>query len=277
MRALALAIAIALSAAGLGQGTPAQRADPDRAVVWAVGDAGWQSPATRRLAATVRRDSPDRLLYLGDVYELGTAEDFQRNYDPLWGPLAPITDPTPGNHDWGNRFSGYYPYWRARRGRRQPPWSRVELAGWEILDLNSQAAHDPGSPQLSWLTRALRGPGECRIAFWHRPRFSAGVHGDQPDTAPLYRALAGRARVVIGGHDHNLQRMRRRGGIRQYVAGAGGRNRYRIDRGDPGLAWGRDDTEGALRIVLRPGRALLEFRDADGRVLDRSHASCEPQ
>jgi hypothetical protein len=32
----------------------------------------------------------------------------------------------------------------------------------------------------------------------------------------------------------------------------------------------------ALRTVLRPGHALLEFRAASGRLLDRSRASCSP-
>jgi hypothetical protein len=44
----------------------------------------------------------------------------------------------------------------------------------------------------------------------------------------------------------------------------------------PSLAWGRDDVDGALRMVLRPGRALLEFRAPSGRLLDRSRATCTP-
>jgi Calcineurin-like phosphoesterase len=244
-------------------------------VVWAVGDAAAPLPAARRVAAAIRNARPDRFLYLGDVYEYGTATEFGRNYDPLYGSLAGITEPTPGNHEWGNRFSGYYPYWRAKKGRMQPPWSSVRTAGWELLNLNSQAAHGPGSPQLRWLERALAAGGDCRIAFWHRPRFSAGlVHGDAPDVAPLWNALRGRARAVLSGHEHDLQRLRPRGGLTQYVAGAGGRSRYPLSRTDPRLAWGRDDREGALRIVLTPGSATFEFRDAAGRVLDRSRTTC---
>ena len=110
--------------------------------MWAVGDAATPNDGARRLAAHIRAVAPDRFLYLGDVYEDGTASEFQLHYHPLYGSLAPVTDPTPGNHEWDNRFSGYYPYWRAQKGRRQPPWSSTTLAGWEILALNSQAAHD---------------------------------------------------------------------------------------------------------------------------------------
>jgi hypothetical protein len=276
MRILALILAIAAGVGLESGGAPtAQGPEPGRAVVWAVGDAAVPLPAARRLAAAIRRARPDRFLYLGDVYEYGTAADFRAGYGPLYGSLAGITEPTPGNHEWANRVSGYYPYWRAKKGRSQPPWSKVSIAGWELLNLNSEAAHGLGSRQLRWLGRALATGGDCRIAFWHRPRFSAGlVHGDAPDMAPLWKALRGRAKAVLSGHEHDLQRLRPRGGLTQYVAGAGGRSRYSLDDGDPQLAWGRDDREGALRIVLEPGSATFEFRDVAGRVLDRSSTTC---
>ena len=274
MRGLTAAVAAGLVLAA-APGAAGQPAEPQRAVVWAVGDAATPTSGARRLAATIRAARPDRFLYLGDVYEYGTPAEFRRNYDPLYGPLGTITEPTPGNHEWANRFSGYYPYWREKKGRRQPPWSSIQLAGWELVDLNSEAAHGPGSRQLRWLERSVAAPGDCRIAFWHRPRFSAGTeHGDSPDMAPLWRALRGRAQAVLGGHDHDLQRLRPRGGITQYVAGAGGRARYRLNRGDRDLRWGNDSTEGALRIVLEPGRATFQFRAASGRLLDQSSRSC---
>jgi hypothetical protein len=272
MKALALALAIA-AAVGQQGGPPAQ----ERAEVWAVGDAATPGPTPRRLAATIRRARPDLFLYLGDVYEFGTPAEFRRNYDPLYGALAGITEPTPGNHEWAGRRRGYYPYWRAKKGRRQPPWSRVTVAGWELLNLNSEAAHGPGSNQLRWLERVVATGGDCRIAFWHRPRFSAGlVHGDAPDMAPLWNALRGRAKGVLSGHEHDLQRLRPRGGLTQYVAGAGGRARYSLADRDRRLAWGSDDRYGALRIVLEPGAATLEFQDEAGRLLDRSGLTCSP-
>ena len=44
-----------------------------RAVVWAVGDGADGSAQARALAMRIAADRPDRLLYLGDVYESGTA------------------------------------------------------------------------------------------------------------------------------------------------------------------------------------------------------------
>jgi hypothetical protein len=284
MKPLALAVAIALAAGGIrlardSDAASIPAANADRAVVWALGDAATPGPAADRIAGLVRRAKPDLFLYLGDVYETGTSQEFRRYYQPRFGGLAGITMPTAGNHEWDNRFAGYYRYWAGRKGHRQPPWSKRTIAGWEILDLNSQAPHGAGSPQVRWLESALQGAsGDCRIAFWHRPRYSAGVvHGVAPDLSPLWNRLAGHARIVLSGHDHDLQRHRPQRGITQYVVGAGGRGRYGLDRGNSTMVWGRDDVNGALRIVLRPGRALLEFRGARGRVLDRSRVSCSPE
>jgi hypothetical protein len=267
VNALLAAAALALAPA------PAQS---ERAVVWAAGDLATPGVRAGRVAALVRRGRPDRFLYLGDVYETGTARDFRRWYHPRLGRLADITEPTIGNHEWDNRFRGYYRYWYGRKGHQLPPWSKIEIAGWEILDLNSQAPHRSDSAQVRWLRAALEGPGDCRIAFWHRPRYSEGAYGGAPDLNPLWTALSGHARIVLSGHDHNLQRHSRQLGLLQYVVGAGGRPRYKLHYGPSTMVWGTDKVDGALRIVLKPGRALLEFRAPSGRLLDRSSERCDP-
>ena len=144
------------------------------------------------MAHRIRRGRPDRLLYLGDVYPSGSAEDFRDRYATTYGPLAPLTDPTPGNHEWVSRQDGYDPYWRARTGAAPPPWYALRIGGWHILSLNSEAPHDAGSPQMRWLVRRLRGQrGNCTLAFWHRPLQSAGPHGDQTDVVPSGMHFAG--------------------------------------------------------------------------------------
>jgi hypothetical protein len=81
---------------------------------------------------------------------------------------------------------------------------------------------------------------------------------------------------VLSGHDHNLQRHERQRGLVQYVVGAGGRGRYKLHPGPSTMVWGTDRVDGALRVVLQPGRALLEFRAPGGRLLDRSFERCDP-
>jgi acid phosphatase type 7 len=248
-----------------------QTEEPAR--VWAVGDGADGSAIARRLARRIERRRPDAFLYLGDVYPGGTAEDYRRNWRTVYGRLDPITWPTPGNHEWWAREQGYFVYWR-KHGRAKP-WYRFSVGGWEVLSLNSEAPHTPGSPQLRWLRRVLaEGDGDCRIAFWHRPRFSAdSVHGDASDIAPLWNALQGHARLVLNGHGHVMARYRRRDGLTQYIAGTGGEVRYGLWP-DSRLAFARSDRTGALRLKLSPGRATLQFRDVNGELLDRSRATC---
>jgi 3',5'-cyclic AMP phosphodiesterase CpdA len=242
--------------------------------IWAVGDAGIDNPPARRLARRIRAAHPRLLLYLGDVYANGSAQDFRRNYAPLYGALSARTRPTPGNHDWSGPRRGYFPYWRRALGHRLPSYYSFRAGGWRFLSLNSELRGAAFRRQLRWLRRRLRGPGDCRIAFWHRPRFSAGLHGDAPELQPMWRAVRGRVRLVLNGHDHDLQRLRRLSGTTTLIAGAGGRSRYALDRGYPRLAWGSDRVEGALRMRLRHGLAHYAFVSAGGHVLSRGSARC---
>jgi hypothetical protein len=242
----------------------------------AVGDGANGSDAARGVARTIKALRPDRMLYLGDVYPEGTAEQYVADYDAVYGSLAARTLPTPGNHEWPNRDQGYLPYWRKARGSIAP-WYATRIGGWELLSLNSEAPHGPGSPQLQWLERRLaRSRTTCRIAFWHRPRFSAGRHGDAPDMTPVWDALRGHAVLVLSGHDHDMQRLWPRDGLVEFVSGAGGAERYGVDRGDDRVAFADDQHYGALRVDLRPRRASLAFVASSGRVLDRSAVACRP-
>jgi predicted phosphodiesterase len=248
----------------------------ERAVIWAVGDGADGSEDGRAVAARIARGPVDRLLYLGDVYDSGTAEEFADEYRTTYGRLARVTAPVSGNHDSRNETTGYDPYWRRVHGVRPPDWYAFRAGGWEILALDSEAEHNRGSPQLRWLRRQVRRGGTCRIAVWHRPRFSAGDHhGDQKDMQPVVDALRGRAAIVIAGHEHDMQRFRPIDGITHFVSGAGGHRRYDLNR-DPRLAFGDDSHFGALRLRLRPGAAAHAFIAADGRTLDSGTVRCRP-
>jgi acid phosphatase type 7 len=290
-RAVAGALAaVAVALAGCGSG--AAPAHPARgggknpvasvrrtpAVLWAVGDGADGGDAAKAVAARIASGRVDRLLYLGDVYgsglldKYGDATDYRERYAVVYGRFKAETAPTPGNHEWPQRDQGYDRYW-TRGGRLPPAYFAFSAAGWRILSLNSQTPHGQGSPQLTWLRARLRGPGTCRLAYWHRPRFSSGKHGDQPDMAPIWNALRRHAALVLTGHDHDMQRFKPIDGITELVSGAGGHSLYAL-HSDPRRAFGNDTTFGALRIVLRPGTATLAFVAADGRVLDRHTVRC---
>jgi acid phosphatase type 7 len=246
-----------------------------RAVVWAVGDGGTDTPEAIRVARSIAQGRADRLLYLGDVYPEGTAADFEENYEPTYGRLAPRTAPTPGNHEAPTADEGYYPYWEQALGASLPPYYSFRVGRWQILSLNSEIDYDPGSPQLGWLDRQVASGGNCRIAFWHRPRFSAGTHhGDATPVEPLWDALQGRARIVLSGHEHGMQRFRPSDGITQFISGAGGADLSPVDESDPRLRFANDSTYGALRLRLHGRQARHAFLTPSGRVLDRGTIRC---
>ena len=275
----ALASTVALALAGCGGDGPAPgpgRHDPsapDRGVVvWAVGDGGADDGDDRQVARLIARDDPTHVIYLGDVYDTGTPEEF-RTFADVYGPLVERMWPTPGNHEWADHATGYDPFWRATIGRPLPHRYERRAGGWTLLSVNSETADDPR--QLRWLADRASGGGTCRIAFWHSPRFNAGKHrNEEIEVDALWDAVAGRAAIVLSGHDHNLQRFHPVDGTAQYVAGAGGRGHHDVREEDPRLAFSDDATDGALHITLGSRSADLQFVAADGTVLDRSTVRC---
>ena len=242
------------------------------ATLWAVGDA--DPPNSRRVARLIRRADPDRILYTGDVYPMGRFEDFTRWARP-WRRLVRRMAPTPGNHEWPLSQEGYEPYWRKVTGETPPAHYSFEAGGWEVLSANGEIAD--GSAVKNWLRDKASAGGDCRIAFWHRPAYSAGKYSEGDERAREYwDALRGGARIVVTGHDHDMQRLRLRDGITQFISGAGGRHRHDVDEGDPILAFGDDDHFGALRLRLSEGRAKWRFVSAGGRILDAGSLSCRP-
>jgi acid phosphatase type 7 len=243
--------------------------------VWAVGDGADGGPDAAAVARLITRSKPDRLVYLGDVYENGTAGEFARNYDPLYGRLAKRTAPTPGNHDWPEHPQGYDPYWQRKYGRVVQHYYSFAAGGWRLISLDSEMAHDSGSPQVRWLRSEVKGSGTCRLAFWHRPRYSAGdQHGDQPDVQPFWDALKGRAAIVVNGHEHDMQRFKLRNGITEFVSGAGGHGLYAAEASRPDLAYSNQDKFGALRLELLPGLARFRFVSVQGDTLDSGSVRC---
>ena len=74
---LALALLVAITSVVLSCGDPPSAAPRAGTIVWAVGDGGNGSDEARTLERLIARDNPRRVLYLGDVYEHGTATDFR--------------------------------------------------------------------------------------------------------------------------------------------------------------------------------------------------------
>ena len=199
-------------------------------------------------------------------------------YHPRFGRLARITEPTIGNHEWDNRFEGYYRYWYRRKGERLPPWSKTEIAGWEILNLNSQAPH--GTRLASGPLARVGGrrePGDCRIAFWHRPRYSAGAYGGapgpQPVLEPARRATPG---SCSAGTTTTSSATAPSAGSRSTSWAPAAAARYMLHRGQPDAGLGPRRRGRRAPHGAQAGARAARVPRARGRLLDRSRATCSP-
>ena len=143
-----------------------------------------------------------------------------------------------GNHDWGTKgLAGYLGYVGTAAGPDGTSWYSYDLGTWHVIVLDADCSAvggcEPGSAQGRWLAADLAAStAHCTLAIWHQPRFSSGVHGNDAEVAPFWKALydAG-ADLVINGHDHDYERFApqdpaghedRVRGIREFVVGTGG-------------------------------------------------------
>ena len=140
---------------------------------------------------------PDAVLTLGDhQYPSGTLADFEAMYAKSWGAYRDITFPVPGNHEYGTPGArGYFAYFGDRAGEPDKGYYSYDLGAWHLVALNSECQHVGGcgesDPQATWLRQDLAAhPRKCVLAYWHRPRFSSGTHGNSLDQDALWRILA---------------------------------------------------------------------------------------
>ena len=175
-QATAVIAAIGVLFAGAASLVPAQASSTGSAavtvsdpVIAAVGDIACKNPPGNNrkvcqyddVAALIKRGDYDRFLALGDIqYEAGSLQDFRDNYDVYFGDLMSITEPVPGNHEYGTEGArGYYRYF-GDRGHGPDGYYSYDLGAWHVIALNSAICPagvgcGPGDPQYEWLQQDL--------------------------------------------------------------------------------------------------------------------------
>ena len=230
------------------------------------------------------------VLALGDnQYENGAYSKFQASYHPTWGRVKSITRAVPGNHEYFTGATGYGLYYGARGGPAGKFYYSFAVGTWHVIALNSNCSYVGGcrfgSAQETWLRQDLAAhPGQCVIAFWHHPRFSSGLIGNDAHYAPfwtdLYRAGA---EIVLNGHDHNYERFARQDpnqvadplGIREFVVGLGGKSRSGFPSVQPNSERRMYGTFGVLELTLHPGSYDWQFVPAGSSTFtDTGSESC---
>lgn len=230
-------------------------------------------------AKLIAAQHPDAVLALGDLqYEEGSLDAFRQWYGSSWGRFKAITHPAPGNHEYGtDGAAGYKAYFGVSR-----TWRSFDLGAWHLVALDSECDRiggcAAGSLQERWLRADLaRSQKRCTLAYWHRPRYSNGLHGSDAATAALWQDLAAvGAEIVLSGHDHDYERLRPHDGIRSFVVGTGGRSLYPLRPFRVGSAKAWNKGFGALRLELHDGWYAWRFLSVPGGPVfkDAGRADC---
>jgi hypothetical protein len=154
-----------------------------------------------------------------------------------------------------------------------------------VIALNSEVPLGSSSAQMVWLRNELSNrPSACTAVYWHRPLFSSGRHGDNPDMRDVWRTLYEfNVDLVIGAHDHAYERFAPQDpdgrldparGIREFVVGTGGAPLYEFPSIRPnsevrGAVWG------VAVFTLNGGGYQWEFVPVEGQAFrDSGSTSC---
>jgi hypothetical protein len=244
----------------------------------AAGDIGACDSDGDEQTAKLVEGLPGTVATLGDnAYENGGDNAFQHCYEPTWGRFKSRTRPSPGNHEyWTKEGAGYFRYFGTAAGPGTRGYYSYDLGAWHLISLNSNCDVIDCDPQVRWLRADLAANRtRCTLAYWHHPRFSSGLHGADRMTAPFWNELyeAG-ADVILNGHDHDYERFLPQNpegrpdqarGIREFVAGTGGRGLYYFGPNREPTSQVRNRTTfGVLTLRLRPDGYDWRFAPVPG-------------
>ncbi|MDQ3222141.1 MAG: alkaline phosphatase [Gemmatimonadota bacterium] len=244
------------------------------------------------------------VLGLGDYqYDCGDPADYAVSYNPTWGRLDQLMNPTLGNHEYqtGTDSSGatcpttntsaepYFQYFGAAAHPDTNGHFSFDLGTWHLIALNANCRMAGGcgatSAQTRWLQADLEATTQpCVLAFWHQPRFSGAGTGSVAAYKPWWQALyAAHADVVLNGHRHNYQRFApltpdgvvdQAAGITEYIVGTGGVGLHGVkSTATPAPVFWKK-TFGYLRMILDATSWSAEFIDYRGTTLDTSTGAC---
>ena len=274
-----------------GRATIQVSADPDdnddAAVLVGAGDIGSCIGDGDEATAKLLDKIPGTVFAAGDnVYKSGTAAEFANCYGPTWGRHKARTRPAAGNHEYETPgAAGYFGYFGAAAGDPDKGYYSYEVGSWHVVTLNSNIPARAGTPQAQWLESDLDAhPTKCTVAIWHHPVFSSDSGSTRMHDAWQILYDHG-AEIVISGHHHNYERFAPQTadgaldlarGIRQFVAGTGGRSLGGQHGESPPQSEIRySDGFGVLKLTLHSDWYQWEFVPVAGTSFtDQGSAKC---
>jgi hypothetical protein len=152
------------------------------------------------------------------------------------------------------------------------PWYERTVGNVRVIVLDSNQVDDPN--QTEWLESTIADQhSRWTIVVVHIPPYDCGRYNGNPKVRNLWAPLfAGRATLVLSGHDHNYQRFAPHEDVTYVVSGGGGDAFYELDdecvAETPARLAGNDSKHHFLAI--RASKTQLEVLAiaADGSIID---------
>ncbi|MEO8577334.1 MAG: metallophosphoesterase [Gemmatimonadales bacterium] len=285
----AIEIALAGAAVMIGAG--------DIAMCGKTGDEQTAAIIDSVLKADSAANVKDVAITIGDnVYSVGSAREFVSCFTPSWGDshkrIMKSVRPSPGNHDYDSRGAEpYFQYFGSRAGPGRRGYYSYDIGDWHVVSLNSELPANSGrlvaaKAQDDWLQKDLaQNRKQCTVAYFHRPLFSSGDHGNSPSMRKLWDIMyANGVDLVLNGHDHHYERFLPQTpagvadsarGIAQIIVGTGGGTLRGVS--SPRISNSASAVHGyygVLKLSLGAGEYRHAFLDTRGRIWDEGGGKC---
>jgi predicted phosphodiesterase len=207
------------------------------------------------------------VIMMGDnLYGSERPQDFVKKFEAPYKILLDAKVPfyaTLGNHDDPNQR--FYTLFNMG-GKRYYSFKKGNVRFF-VLDSNYL---DPA--QLAWLEPELKNSGsDWKIAYFHHPLYSSGMHGSQTDLRVILEPLFLKygVDVVFSGHEHFYQRIKPQKGIYYFVSGAAGQLRNG-DINPSDLTAAGFDSDRSFMLVEVAGKDLsFQAISRTGRTVDK--------
>lgn len=270
---------------------PVPTSSPTDPTIVGAGDIADCNATADEATATLLDGIAGTVFTLGDnVYETGTAAEWNNCYDPTWGRHRARTRPSIGDHDHPTASSAteYFDYFGAAAGDPSRGYYSYDQGAWHIVVLNTECALaggcGAGSPQEAWLRQDLAANSSaCTLAYWHNPLYSSAKGGAASALAFWDALLDDGADVVLNGDSHVYERFapqddRGNGlatGIRQFIVGTGGRSLGGFRTPVANSEVRNSTTQGVLKLTLHASGYSWEFVPVAGSSFrDSGVAAC---
>ena len=191
---------------------------PDKFTMILLADWGGDNDAAKKIASDVRRQRPDFIIHLGDIYYGGTKFECELFLD-MWPMRVNMDDPKSplqpkgsfalnGNHEMYSGGEYFFNTVLPAFGQKLPFFC-LENANWRFIGLDTaynggrlkpQSPSDPMNAQWNWLIETLRKEKKATVFLTHHQPVSAH-QAEWNDSKPLREDIEELLQIEGIGHD----------------------------------------------------------------------------